>query len=730
MNAPTLARDAWSHENARLAVINAALGADRLAASPLLRCVAPLLVALHWFGAPRNLLPHLTDRPDPFTATQLQALLNAEGYRVQPQPWSVWQRQHGGLDTLPVGSILIADQAPRVFLGRIDGQDWWHDGQQALPAGQPREDATLLHIQRIAEHTPIDAPQRGWLRTLFYTARHEIGGILFVSLIANLLALAISLFTMFVYNTVIPSGSINILWGMTLGAVIAIFGAWGLRIARAGLMARLTAWAGAQISQVAMAKTLGLPVDVSARAGVENNLIRLRSLEGVRQWFGGGGGAVNADYPFVFIFILVIAFLGGWIALVPMVGLLLFFVAGWPLSRFVEERANRSSRASRQLGELTTVTILRLRALRGVRGTALWNRHLAERVAQSVASNRDHALAMALTQTIGQALGMLTVLATMGAGIALVLAGDMSTGGLIAAMMLIWRITTPAQQLFASQVRIKQLGDSSRQLDRLLESVGEVSNPQMTSTVASLEPTVEADRLFYRHSAEREPALGGVSFKLEAGQMLAVVGPNGSGKTTLLETLAALHAPQNGRVLVGGRDIRQFDPVDYRAWIGYLPQRIAGLPTTVRDSLQLRRPASADFELTMALTRVAGPEWWRLFDAASPEAALDARITPWREDLPALRARFVVRLAAAILGDPPLVILDDPLGDRDPALDPYLLRLLDSLRGSSTVILATHRPDLIQRAGFIAVLNDGALAHFGPIAPPESAAPPPVITQA
>jgi ATP-binding cassette subfamily C protein LapB len=83
-----------------------------------------------------------------------------------------------------------------------------------------------------------------------------------------------------------------------------------------------------------------------------------------------------------------------------------------------------------------------------------------------------------------------------------------------------------------------------------------------------------------------------------------------------------------------------------------------------------------------------------------------------------------VRLAASVLGDPPLVLLDDPLGDRDPALDPHLMVLLDSLRGQSTVVLATHRPDLIQRCDLVAVLNDGQLAHFGPVATPESVAAP------
>jgi len=471
-----------------------------------------------------------------------------------------------------------------------------------------------------------------------------------------------------------------------------------------------------------MGKTLGLPIEISTRLGIENNLIRLRTLESTRQWFGGGGGAVNADYPFVIVFLFVIALLGGWIVFVPIVGLLLFALVSWPLSSLLNARANAVSRIARIFGEMTGVLTGRLRALRGVPGTALWNRHLGELVAQTAALNRDYALANALTQTVGQALAMLIVLATMGVGIALVLAQDMSTGGLIATMMLIWRITTPAQQFFASQVRVKLLVDSGRQLDRLMATPGEASNPQLTSAMAGLEAAVEADRLYYRHSADREPALAGVSFKVEPGQILAVVGPNGAGKTTLLEVLSGVRPAQNGRVRIDGHDVRQFDPVDYRAWHGYLPQLIPGLPISLRDGLRLRRPASTDTELESALARVAGDAWWRFFGATSATEALDIRIAPSREDREATRARYIARLASAVLGDPPLLLLDDPLGDRDPALDPFLLRLLDGLRGKSTVILATHRPDLIQRADLVAVLSDGALAHFGPVAAPESEA--------
>jgi ABC-type multidrug transport system fused ATPase/permease subunit len=205
---------------------------------------------------------------------------------------------------------------------------------------------------------------------------------------------------------------------------------------------------------------------------------------------------------------------------------------------------------------------------------------------------------------------------------------------------------------------------------------------------------------------------------VEPGRIVAIVGPNGAGKTTLLEILVGLRQPQNGRVLLGGRDIRQFDPGDYRAWVGYVPQLIRGLPMTISEAFRLRCPTATDEEIKSALERVAGERWWSMIGANSPDVALQHHaIFTGLENREAVRGRFIDRLAAATLNNPPLVLLDDPLGDRDPALDGHLIELIKSLRGHSTVLIATHRPDLIQLADDIVVLNDGQLVHFGPVSP-------------
>lgn len=701
----------YASEAARLAGLRGVLGEQRLA-HPLARCISPLLVALDWFGAPQSILQSLPADGQPLTVPDLQELLRELGYQTRLSPWQQGQ-------TPRQASVLLRPGAVFVYLGCYEGKDCWHDGEQVTFAVQLQAGDMLLSVRKAVEYKPTDAAHPGWLSKLVVTARREISGVLLISLVANLLTLAVSLFTMFVYNTIIPSGAMLTLLAVTLGALIAVLGGWGLRMARARILARMTAWAGAKIGNLAYRKTLGLPLELSSRVGVDSNMSRLRSIESVRQWFGGAGGAVSADYPFAFIFLLVIALLGGWIVLVPLSSLLLFALLAKPMALYVEGRANRVGVVSRQLNDISLTLTLHLRSLNGVAGSVLWYRRIAEMVADGAEANRDYAMATGLAQTLAQALSSLTVLATMGVGVGLVLQQSMSTGGLIASMMLIWRITTPAQQMFSNQVRLRQLTDATRQLDRLLQTVGEMANPQSVAPISDLQHDIVIDRLYYRYNAEREAALNGVSFAIPAGQIVAVVGPNGAGKSTLLEIIAGIRLPHSGRVLVGGRDIRQFDLGDYRAWTGYVPQQVHGLPITVREALTLRFPVATDAMLYQALSRVAGPDWWRLLGGESAQQALSLVIDAWGENPDDVRNRMIVRLASATLEVPAIIVLDDPIGDRDPQLDGYLRSMLESLRGRSTIIMATHRPDLIRLADQVAILNEGALLHFGPVAPDE-----------
>jgi ABC-type bacteriocin/lantibiotic exporter with double-glycine peptidase domain len=703
----------WS-ERARMQRIATLLGEARLGASAIARCLPALLVTLDWFGAPRNLVPSLPAQGAGFTVEDLRTLLADIGFRSDYLPRG---KRDNLMESLPVGTLAITGEQCMLYLGRLDNKDWWHDGVSPVEGWQPSNDTELLMIQRKAGFLPIDAPQPDWFGRLMAKAQSELLGIGLISLVTNLLALSVSLFTMTVYNSVIPSGATGTLTTLGLGAIVAIICGWGLRLGRATLLARMGAWAGTSIGTAAFRKTLGLPLEYSSRLGLNNNLNRMRSLEGVRQYLSGAGGVALVDYPFVLVFIVVIALLGGWIVFVPIIGLLLFWLAAWLVQPYVQRKSVHASRVGNRLLEEYSSGIQRLRSLQGISGNHHWLRRMRDMSSQAAKANRDLALAQALVQSIGQALGMFTVLGTMAAGIALVLSQGMTAGGLIATMMLVWHVTTPAQQFFSLSLRISQIKESRLQLERLMQSAGEAQHPQMYSPVEPLSPRIAVDHLYYRYTAEQEPALNGISFELQPGQRVVVVGPNGAGKSTLLQCLSGVRMPQSGRLVLDGRDIRQFDPADYRVWVGFHAQTLQNLPLPVRDFLRLSHPSASDERIIACFARVAGETWWSLLGCTSEEAALSLQLDPWREDPDALRIRHVVGMVEAVLDDPPLLLLDDPLRDGDPVLDGMFKRLLDSLRGISTVVIATHRADLIETADLIVILDQGKLIHVGPVAP-------------
>ncbi|WP_028449058.1 ATP-binding cassette domain-containing protein [Chitinibacter tainanensis] len=669
------------------------------------KLLASLLCLHQWSGSERQLQTALSVIEAAAPLVKLCAVLQQLGFRLLKRP----PQRYAGR----IGQLLVLPAGLAVDLGRQQQQILLHDGL-SLHAVSP---AAIEQVIELEPDPLLSQPQHGgaaWLGDWLQRAAPELRGVGVLSALINLIALVVSLFTMLVYNSVIPTGAYDTMLAMSVGALMLVLGAWVLRLVRNQVLSALSARTGQRIAQLALQRTLDLALAASMRSGVDNNLSRMRSLESVRQWFSSQG-PLNIDFPFVLLFLLVIALIGGLVVLVPLLSLLLFALLAWPLNRWLGWHAQQTGTANRQLGALQLALVQRLRSVRHTAAPLLWQQFLPQKLLQSAKASRDHALVQGAVLAAGQMLSSLTVLATMAVGIWLVLAQQMSTGGLIATMMLIWRITTPAQQMLQTQVRLRSLHAANQQLVQLLATPSEPEMPLGRRLEKGSALGIELDRLYLRFAQDREPALQGLSWVLPAGASLALVGPNGAGKTVLVEALLGLHPPQNGRVLVNGTDLRQIELASYRAAVGYLPQRMPGVPLTLRESLTLRHQQATDTQLLAALTDVAGPDWYRYFNAGDAQSGLAQQIMASRQDLAALRGRYIARLASALLGQPPLLILDDPLPDRDPELDPYLQALLRRLQGKTTLILITHRPELIQLMSHIAVLHAGSLAHFGPV---------------
>ncbi|MBR0777910.1 ATP-binding cassette domain-containing protein [Bradyrhizobium diazoefficiens] len=706
---------AWT-EAIWLARLEDATGPQRCAASAIAAALPTMLVALGWTGTARALAALLPPADVALTLDHLETILSAIGFcsdrlRASGSP--------ADTETLRAGSLALAsDGKVGIYLGRPDGLDHWLVAGGYDPLFLSAGD-TILSVEPDIDFQPIDEPRRRWFRELFEQMREALFKLFAMSFIVNLLALTVSLYSMVVYNVVIPGGTTSTIWGIALVATIATIGAWALRVGRQHMTAQVGSWAGSRIGAATMRKMLALPLEKSASLGILNNVVRMRSFESARTMLSGAGGLNLIDYPFVAIFLLVIAILGGWLVVVPIVALLVYVALAFPMSDYVSSKSTAAGVASSRLEEHATAAFVAINAFQRSGADSHWLARFADLARDAATRHRDYAIAVARVQTIGQALSMLTVLATLCVGIALVLEGTMNAGGLVAAMMLIWRITTPAQQAFGALVRLRQVRSSVDQLNRLMEMPAEHSGAEFSSPAGLANATIAADRIYYRPHPDFDAALNGVSFSAPAGTRVAIVGPNASGKTALLECLAGLRRPQSGRALIGGRDIRQFDSTEYRAWLGYVPQIVPALPLTVRDYLRLRVPTLEDDEAVAAFERVVGPDWRELpVFAGAADRVLDRELNPFTQDHAELQFRHLVAFVAATLRNPAVLLLDGDGVGGNPEWEKRILRYLDSIKGITTVIWAPSTTAHIHTCQQVVVLERGNVVQAGPAASP------------
>lgn len=706
---------AWS-EAVWLERLEGAVGAQRRAASPIAAALPAMLVALGWLGTARSLAALLPSVETPLTLDHLELILPNLGFRTCRLAATGTAADTG---RLPAGSLCRTRAGEYgVYLGQPEGEDLWlvNGAYRSL---SPSSGDTILAVEPDVRFQAVNEARPNWFRNLFEQMRGQLFRLLAVSFFINMAALSVSLYTMVVYSVVIPSGAMATIWSLALLAMVVVVGGWALSIGRHLVSSSLGAWAGTRIASVTMGKMLALPLEMTTKFGAQNNLVRMRGFENARSFLSGAGGLNLIDYPFVVIFLLVIALMGGWLVFVPIVSLMAYAALALPISDYVGSKSTAAGVASSRLEENAVSAFHGMNAFHQAGADTRWLSHFAKLARESAARNRDYAIAVARAQAVGQVLSMLTVLATLCVGVVLVLRGAMNAGGLVAAMMLIWRVTTPAQQAFNSLVRLRQVRSSIQQLDQLMATPAESAGSEFSSPAGLANVTIAAERVYYRPDADYDAALNGVSFSAKAGERVAIVGPSGGGKSVLLECLAGLRRPQSGRVLIGGRDIRQFDTTEYRAWIGYVPQFVPALPITVRDYFRLRVPTLSDVEAFAALERVIGPDWRQLSAfGRSADKVLDRELNPFSDDIAELQFRHLIAFVAATLGKPAILLLDGDGIAGTPEWEPRILRYLDSIRGTTTVVWAPHSTAHIQACQQIVVLDRGNVLRAGPVALP------------
>lgn len=667
-------------------------------ASAFAHCLVPLLTALGWTGDARTVaeaLPHFAEDLDLVGLRNVMANL---GYRSEAL------RVRGGrLDQRLLPCLYIPDGgSPMVLLA--DARTG-----AAVPAG-PRGTAYLFIA---IEDAAAEGPPRAWIGTVLARFRPLALQIALLTLLLYLIAIATPLFSMLVYDRVIPARSIPTLVGLLAGVTLALAAEIGVRTLRSRMLAYVGARLDMLVSRAVFRHILELPPTMVERAKVGSQVSRLKDFEFLRETFSGHIALTAIELPFALLFVGVVGVIGGWIAAVPVGAAALYGAASWLLAPRIRDSTAKAGRAAARRQEFLVEMVTQMRTVKLSFAEDIWLRRYREIVSAAAVAAHDGNRVAGLVQVVAQMVMIGSGIATVGLGAERVIAGDMSPGALIATMMLIWRILAPLQQGFVALTRLGQMRASVQQINALMKVRGERTGrnapaSSLTGRQAIHNGALSVSRVSMRYTADGDPVLLGVSFEAAVGERVVVVGPNGAGKSSLLKVLNGLYQPQAGMVRIDDVDIRQRDPMLLRKQIAYVPQQPQLFFGTVAQNLRLAAPTASDAELRRAA------------EAAGIAAAISAlpdgfetRIGDNRSARITVALRHGLSLARAFLRDASVYLIDEAVDALDAEGDQALLRSLDHRRGEATVIMVTHRPSLMRTADRMLVLDGGILRWQG-----------------
>ncbi len=551
---------------------------------------------------------------------------------------------------------------------------------------------------RLAQH---------WFFSTVLQQRGVYQDVLLAALLINLFALAFPLFSMNVYDRVVPNAALETLWALTFGVSLVLAADYALRALRSRFVDEASARIDVQLSATLMERVLGMRLEQRPES-VGSFAANLRGFEQVRDFIAASTVTTLIDLPFALLFLAVIAWISPWLALPVVAAGVAILGVGWLLQQRLHELAQTTYRA----GALRNATLVEsLAGIETIKSQgaqsviqARWEHTNAFLSATQIRMRGLSAHASHGTALLSQAVSVALVVI----GVHLIGARELSMGALIACTMLAARALAPAGQVVALLMQYQGARTALEGLDKLM------SQPQERDPAATYvqRPTLRGEIEFrgvsFAYPGRQDKVLDNLSFKVGAGERVALIGRVGSGKSTLQRLIMGLYQPTEGAVLIDGIDLRQLDPADLRRNQAQVAQDVTLFHGSLRDNITFGLPQADDSAVVEAADVACLGEFInrhpRGFDLPVGE----------RGELLSGGQRQAVGLARAVLHNAPMLMLDEPTSAMDFSSEAQITERLSAFAQGKTVVLVTHRTSLLSMVNRVIVVDGGKIVADGP----------------
>lgn len=677
---------------------------------PAISAMLSLLEHLNWTISIDQITRAMPHFPKQFSLLELRECLARMGYKSEHRNF---KPRNTFAKLLP--ALLVCGEVISVLTANADGKLVAHDpvtGQQR--AIKTHKNAVLISFEEDAKQADQPAPRRSWMRRNLGKFRREIFELLGLTTVINMMVLAVSLSVMSIYDKVIPAKAYDTLFAIGIGIAIALCVELVFRNIKARLIGKTSGRLEYLIGTAIFGKLISLPVQMIANTPVGDQVARLRQFETVRDLFSGPFVAVGLELPFVILFTIGLFAIAGPLGYVPLALLVFFILVGVFLVGPIKRQTEEAGRHRREHYQTSLETVSNLRLLRSIGCEDVWLARMREKTAKSAAAKRRANLSQRFLATLSASSVPIAGSSTVAIGALLVMNDRLTVGALIGAMIVIWRILAPIQQMFLMLSRYTEMAQMVTQIDQMMKlpsSVVELDTPIRRMFAGE----VSFDRVSFRYQGAVDTTIQGLTAQIKPGELIAIQGHSGSGKTSILRLILDLYRPQVGSVQVDGVNVRQIPATDLRATIGYVPQKPVLFHGTIAQNLRLASPGATDEQLWAACEEVG------LLEAIKTQPkGLHTLIDHARNASLPGGFRQSLSIAQALLRSPQILLLDEPAKTLDQPLEEALMASISKRRGKTTIVMVSHRPSHIALADKVLILNRGQMVSFDAPASPQA----------
>lgn len=616
--------------------------------------------------------------------------------------------------------LLLKDKQAGLLL------EWLDDGQARVQFPETGDSADILSRDVLQElyagvvffvrplfkfdpRSPAtgDVPSRHWFwGVVIQNWRLYRDGILAAFLI-NLFALVMPLFSMTVYDRVVPNRAEETLWVLAVGVFLVLAFDTVLRIVRAYILDTAGKRIDVTLSAKIMERVLGMRM-ADRPASVGSFAANLRAFESVRDFVASASITALVDLPFVFVFFAAIVWISPWLLIAPVICIGLLLLISLVVQAKMKELVDVTQRASSLRNATLVESLSGIETIKFTTAESSFQRKWEQATVFLAKTSSKLKLLSSSTMSLAQTLSQLVSVATVVAGVYLLINNKVSMGGIIAASMLAGRAMAPFGQVAGLLMQFHNAKSGLASVDQHMQAEPERTDDAPFVHRNSFQGMIEFKNVSFQYPGSQQTALNRVSFSISAGEKVAFIGRVGSGKSTIQRLILGLYQPTEGAILIDGIDIRQVDPAELRRAAGFVSQDVNLFYGTLKENITLGSPY-ADDPAVIAASEIAGVTEF----ANRHPRGFDMLIGERGESLSGGQ-RQAVGIARAVLNDSPILLLDEPTSSMDFQSEDSFKDKLRRFAAGKTVVLVTHRTSLLELVDRLIVIDSGQIMADGP----------------